>query len=182
MAPSTPESPHRETPLFQADQRYVVSNDRNRCFGSSRVGWRSMSILAVILMLRRVRSTCLEAWERAPRLCPMLRDASLRDAPQHEVGVELQVTAVHAPARERSRGVREEWPSIEAGPRFGEILARREFVWGSPPPSPYDGAASPERLGRDMRGCGGIRDKWPERPMPSASEVSQDLETILGQS
>lgn len=27
----------------------------------------------------------LEGWERAPRLTPMLRDAVLRTAPQHEV-------------------------------------------------------------------------------------------------
>src|SRR5471032_42760 len=35
-----------------------------------------------------------------------------RDAPQHEVGVDLQATAVHAPAREGLTKPREEWPSM----------------------------------------------------------------------
>jgi hypothetical protein len=45
------------------------------------------------LTLRRLRSGLLESgevtfalwWEQAPRLWPILRDASLRDAPQDEV-------------------------------------------------------------------------------------------------
>ena len=82
--------------------------------------------LNAILMLRRVRSTRLEAWERAPCMWPMLRDAPLRVAPQHEVLVKLPESAVHAPAREASRGM-----AFDAGgPAFwGDP---REEVFSSP--------------------------------------------------
>jgi hypothetical protein len=52
---------------------------------------------------------------------------SLRDAPQHEGGMELPETAVHSLAREELARSREEWPSMQAGQRFGAILARRSF-------------------------------------------------------
>jgi hypothetical protein len=76
-------------------------------------------------LVRRLEKVLRCARDEKRCVMPMLRDVS------HEGGVKLRATAVHAPARE-AREAREEWASMQAGPRFRAILARmRSFFRAS---------------------------------------------------